>query len=96
MALCVLKQYHGRPRLQARHSPHTARQIEDDEVTGLHRRDIGPNRLDNAGCLMTEQERELIADAALPVVEVGVADTTRLNLHKRFPRTRLGHHDGDQ
>src|SRR4051812_23967016 len=27
VALCVAKQYHGRPRRHARHSPHTARQL---------------------------------------------------------------------
>ena len=27
VALCVVKQYHGSPRRQARHCPHTARQL---------------------------------------------------------------------
>ena len=81
----------ARPALAAHGAP-----VEDDEVAGLHRRDIGPDRLDHAGGLVTEQERELVVDAALAVVEVGVADATRLNLHEGFARTRLGHHDGDQ
>ena len=34
VALCVLKQYQGRPRRQARHSPHTARQLRTTKSPG--------------------------------------------------------------
>src|SRR5579875_4044483 len=33
-ALCVLKQYHGRPRLHARHCPQTARQLRITKSPG--------------------------------------------------------------
>ena len=33
-ALWVLKQYHGRPRRQARHCPHTARQLSTTKSPG--------------------------------------------------------------
>ncbi len=33
-ALWVSKQYHGRPRLQARHCPHTARQLRTTKSPG--------------------------------------------------------------
>ena len=34
VALCVLKQYQGRPRRQARHSPQTARQLSTTKSPG--------------------------------------------------------------
>ena len=34
VALCVAKQYQGRPRRQARHSPHTARQFKTTKSPG--------------------------------------------------------------
>ena len=34
VALCVAKQYHGRPRRHARHSPHTARQFRTTKSPG--------------------------------------------------------------
>ena len=42
------------------------------------------DRLDDAGRLVAEQERELVVDAALAVVQVGVADPARLDLHDRL------------
>ena len=42
---------------------------------------------------MAEQERELVVDGALPVVQVGVADPARLDRDPRLPRPRIGDHD---
>jgi hypothetical protein len=43
---------------------------------------------------VTEQVREVVADAALAVVEVGVADPARLHRDERLTGTRVGHDDG--
>ena len=56
-------------------------------------RDAGADGLDHASRLVTEQERELVVDATLPVVEVGVADAARLHLHERLARPRIWHLD---
>jgi hypothetical protein len=42
----------------------------------------------------TEQEREVVVDATLAVVQIGVAHRTRLDLHHRLARSGVGHHDG--
>ena len=42
VALWVLKQYHGRPRLQARHRPHTARQFRMTKSPGATSVTSGP------------------------------------------------------
>ena len=70
VALCVVKQYQGRPRRHARHSPHTARQLRIDEVAGRDVGDAGTDRVDDARGLVAEQEREVVADPALAVVAV--------------------------
>ena len=93
VALRVAKQYHGRPRRQARHAPHTARQLRIDEVAGRDLGDVGPDRLDHARRLVAEQEREVVVDRALPVVQVGVAHAARLHRHERLARARVGHDD---
>ena len=93
VALWVLKQYQGLP-LQAgaalaAHGP----PVEDHEVAG---RDVGDARadgLDHAGRLVPEQEREVVVDAALAVVQVGVADAAGLHLHQRLARARVGDQD---
>ena len=79
VALWVAKQYQGRPRRQERHCPHTARQFEDHEVAGRDVRDALADRLDHARRLVAEQERELVVDPALAVVQVGVADPAGLH-----------------
>ena len=87
VALWVAKQYQGLPlqagaALAAHRAP-----VEDDEVA---RRDVGDavaDRLDDAGGLVAEQEREVVVDAALAVVQVGVAHPARL---RRAPRPRRG------
>jgi hypothetical protein len=43
---------------------------------------------------VAEQEREVVVDAALAVVEVGVAHPAGLDLHHGLARARIGHHDG--
>ncbi len=42
VALCVAKQYQGRPRRQARHSPHTARQLRITKSPGATDVTSGP------------------------------------------------------
>ena len=46
------------------------------------------DRLDPAGGLVAEQERELVVDPALAVVQVGVADAAGLDLHHDLARDR--------
>ena len=93
VALWVLKQYQGRPRRQARQSPHTARQLRIDEVAGRDVGDALTDRLDDARRLVAEQEREVVVDAALAVVQVGVADPAGLHLDDRLARARVGDDD---
>ena len=93
VALCVAKQYHGRPRRHARHSPHTARQLRTTKSPGATPVTSGADRFDDARGLVAEQEREVVADAAFAVVQVGVADAARLHLHERFAGTGIGHDD---
>ena len=88
VALWVAKQYHGSPRLQARQSPQTARQLSTTKSPGGDLGDALADRLDDAGGLVAEQERELVVDAALAVVQVGVADPAGLDLHHGLARAR--------
>src|SRR5699024_6601567 len=67
--------------------------VEDDEVADLDARDAFADLGDDAGGFMTEQEREAIADSALTVVEVGVADAARLHIDDDLSRTGLGEDD---
>ena len=69
--------------------------VEDDEVARLDAGDAGSDRLDDARRLVAEKEREVVGDAALPGVEVGVADGAGLDAHERLARARIGHLDGD-
>ena len=62
--------------------------VEHDEITGHDVGDVGSDGLDDARRLVPEQEREVVVDGALAVVEVGVADPARLHAHERFARTR--------
>ena len=79
VALWVAKQYCGRPRRHDRQSPQTARQFRTTKSPGATEVTSGPDGLDDAGRLVAEQERELVVDPALPVVEVGVAHAARLD-----------------
>ena len=67
--------------------------VEHHVVAGGDTRDALTDRLDDAGCLVAEEERELVVDAALAIVEIGVADAARLDLHHRLTRARVGDHD---
>ena len=69
--------------------------VEDHEVTGRDVGDALPDGLDDPRRLVTEQERELVVDAALAVVQVGVADPAGLHLHDRLARPGIRDVDGD-
>ena len=94
MALNVEKQSHGLPLRHERHSPHTARQLRITKSPGATPVTSGADLLDDAGGLVAEQEREVVVDAALPVVEIGVAHPARLDRHERLTRARVGNEDG--
>ena len=93
VALWVAKQYQGLPRRQARHWPHTARQLRTTKSPGATSVTPVADGLDHAGRLVAEQEREVVVDAALAVVQVGVADAAGLHLHQRLARPRVGDED---
>ena len=93
VALWVLKQYQGRPRRHERHSPHTARQLRITKSPGATLGDVGADRLHDPCGLVAEQERELVVDAALAVVQVGVAHAACLHLHQCLARSRVGYQD---
>ena len=88
LALWVAKQYHGRPRLQARHWPQTARQLRMTKSPGRDFGHIVTDGLNDAGSLVAEQVGEVLADAALLVVQVGVAHAARLDANQRLARAR--------
>ncbi len=67
--------------------------VEDDEVTGRHVGDVLPHGLHDARGLVPQQEREVVVDAALPVVQIGVADPAGLDPHQRLTRPGIGHDD---
>src|SRR5699024_4563990 len=67
--------------------------VEDDEVADLDARDAFADLGDGAGGFMAEQERVVIADPALTVVEVGVADAARLHIDDDLSRPRIGDDD---
>ena len=94
MALWVAKQYQGSPRVQARQLPQTARQLRIDEVAGRDVGDAVADGGDDASRLVAEQEREVVVDPALAVVQVGVADAARLDVDQRLARPGVGDHDG--
>ena len=89
VALWVSKQYQGRPRRQARQLPHTARQLRMTKSPGATSVTPSPTDFDDPGGLVAEQERELVVDAALAVVQVGVADPAGLHLHHGLTRPRV-------
>src|SRR2546430_13144627 len=61
---------------------------EHDEVARLHGGHVVADRLDHARGLVAEQEREVVVDRALAVVEVGVADAAGLHPHERLAGPR--------
>jgi hypothetical protein len=68
--------------------------VEDHEVAGLHLGRTGADGLDDTGGLVAEEEREVVADAALFVVQIGVADAARLHPYHGLAGAGIGHHDG--
>ena len=79
------------PRLAAVAGPAVAADrapVEDHEVAGRDVGDALADRLDDAGGLVAEQEREVVVDAALAVVQVGVADPAGLDLRPPPRRDR--------
>ena len=95
VALWVAKQYQGRPRLHERQSPADGTPVQDHEVARHHVGDTfarpprpGPSRL------MAEQERKVVVDGTLPVVEVRVAYPTCLDGHEDLTRARVRDLDG--
>ena len=67
--------------------------VEDDEVAGRDLGDVGADRLDDPRGLVPEEERELVVDRALAVVEVGVAHAARLHRDPDLARARVGDDD---
>ena len=67
--------------------------VEDHEVAGRDLGDVGADRLHDAGGLVAEQEREVVVDRALAVVEVGVAHAARLHGDPRLAGAGIGDHD---
>ena len=84
------------PRLAAQAGPAVAAHgppVEDHVVAGRDVGDALADRLDDAGGLVAEQERELVVDPALAVVQVGVAHPARLDGHDGLARPGVGDHD---
>ena len=70
--------------------------VEDDEVAGRDVGDAVADRLDDAGGLVAEQEREVVVDPALAVVQVGVAHAAGLHRDHRLAGAGVGHqHRGE-
>ena len=67
--------------------------VQDDEVAGRHVGHVRAHGVDHAGRLVAKEVREVVADAALLVVQVGVAHPARLHGDERLPRPGLGHQD---
>ena len=67
--------------------------VEDHEVSGRHVGDPVADLLDDAGGLVPEEEREVVVDPALAVVQVGVAHPARLDGDERFAGPGIGNDD---
>ena len=67
--------------------------VEDHVVAGGHVGDALADRLDDPGGLVAEQEREVVVDPALAVVQVGVADPARLDGDDGLTRPGIGDDD---
>ena len=78
----------ARPALAAHGPP-----IEDDEVARRQVGDAGPDGLHEPGGLVPEEEGKVVVDAALAVVQVGVADAAGLDGDHRLARPRVGYDD---
>ena len=92
-------------RKNLRHATHTIRdkraaavaevpQWEALRVAGAEAKDEALTHLgDDAGGLVAEEERIVVADPALAVVEVGVADAAGLDVDDDLARSRVGDDD---
>ena len=78
----------ARAALAAHRSP-----VQDHEVTGRQVGDVRSDGLDHAGRLVAQKEREVVVDAALAVMQVGVAHAARLDRDDRLARTGIGDDD---
>ena len=67
--------------------------VEDHVVAGDDVRDAFSDRFDEPCGLVAKQERELVVDAALAIVQVCVADTARLNGNDGLTRAGVGDND---
>ncbi len=68
--------------------------VQDDEVA---RRDAGhvvADRLDHPGRLVPEQVGEIVADATVAIVQIGVADAAGLHPHQGLTGSGIGHQHG--
>ena len=70
--------------------------VQHHTVARRHFGDIGAHRADHAGGLMAQQEREIVADGALLVVQVGVADPAGKDVHQGLAGAGIRHQDGFQ
>src|SRR5690625_2266768 len=76
------------PTLPAHRAP-----VQDHVVTGCHLLDPGAHRFHYPGGFVAEEEGELVVDPTLAVVQVGMADTARLDADHRFTGTGVGDDD---
>ena len=67
--------------------------VQDDEVAGPDVAHVVADGLDDARGLVAEQEREVVVDRTLAVVQVGVAHAARLHAYERLARSGVGDHD---
>ncbi len=79
------------PALAAHGAP-----VQDHEVAGLDRSDARPYRFDGARGLVPEQERVFVVDAALAVVQVGVADAAGDHVDEGLAGAGVRYDDVDQ
>ena len=95
MALWVAKQYCGFPFVAGPALTADGPPVEDDEVAGSHLADSGADGFDDAGGFVAEQERVVVVDAALAIVQVRMADPTGLDGDDRLAGTGIRDHDVD-
>ena len=76
--------------------PHGARPGQNHEIPGHDVVDAFSDGFDDPGRLVAEQEREVVCDRALPVVEVSVTDPAGLHANDCFLGTGIGDPDGFQ
>src|ERR1035438_6101535 len=77
------------PALAADRAP-----VEDDEVTGPDAGHVAADRLDHPGRLVPEQIGEIVSDATLAIMQIGVADAAGLHPHQGLTGSGIGHQHG--